>query len=234
MSAAPHHPVSALQPCVGVLLLDTRFPRPPGDIGNPATFAALSLPVRYRVVRGASPDGVVRRSAALDLAPFVAAAEALVAQGATLLATSCGFLARHQPALQAALPVPMLSSALLWLADPALDAAHTGVLTIDAASLDADQLAGAGARAGAPVQGVAPGCEFQRRILGNETTLDTVAASQNVVAAAQALCARRPDLSTLVLECTNMPPYADAVRAATGRRVEHLVSLIAQRWKLLA
>lgn len=226
--------MSRTAPAVGVLMLDTRFPRPPGDIGNPATFAALGLPVQYQRVAGAAPDRVVRQSAALDLAPFIAAAQALVAQGATVLATSCGFLARHQVALQAALPVPMLSSALLWLADPALDAAHTGVLTIDAPSLDAEQLAGAGARADTPVQGVAPGCEFQRRILGNDSTLDVAAACQDVVAAAQALCARRPDLSTLVLECTNMPPYADAVRAATGRRVEHLVSLIAQRWNLPA
>ena len=33
----------------------------------------------------------------------------------------------------------------------------------------------------------------------------------------------------IVLECTNMPPYADAVRAATGRPVHDLVSLLAAR-----
>jgi hypothetical protein len=32
---------------LGVLMLDTRFPRVKGDIGNPATF---DFPVRYRVV----------------------------------------------------------------------------------------------------------------------------------------------------------------------------------------
>ena len=43
-------------PILGVVMLDTRFPRLPGDIGNPATFA---FPVRYSVVAGASPSRVV-------------------------------------------------------------------------------------------------------------------------------------------------------------------------------
>jgi hypothetical protein len=35
---------------LGILMLETRFPRPLGDIGNPASFAH---PVRYTIVRGA-------------------------------------------------------------------------------------------------------------------------------------------------------------------------------------
>ena len=43
-----------------------------------------------------------------------------------------------------------------------------------------------------------------------------------------------PEITTLVLECTNMPPYAGAVAAATGKRVEHIVSPIEKRWRELA
>ena len=45
---------------LGLLMLDTRFPRPPGDIGHPATFG---FPVRRRVVEGAAPGRVVRGAA---------------------------------------------------------------------------------------------------------------------------------------------------------------------------
>ena len=219
---------------LGILMLDTRFPRPLGDIGNPATFEPLQIPVRYRTVQGASPQKVVRSSAALVLQPFVAAALELVKQGASLLTTSCGFLARYQRELQAAVPVPVMSSSLLWLGSPELSGERCGVLTIDAQALDAQQLAGVGADPATPVGGVAPGCEFQRRLLGNDATMDLRQAEQDVVAAALALVKAHAEVTTLVLECTNMPPYAQAVAAATGKRVEHIVSLLEKRWRAAA
>lgn len=219
---------------LGILMLDTRFPRPPGDIGNPVTFEQLQIPVRYRTVQGASPQKVVRNSAALVLQPFVAAALELVEQGASMLSASCGFLARYQRELQAAVPVPVISSSLLWLGSPELSGESCAVLTIDAQALDAQQLAGVGADPATPVGGVAPGCEFQRCLLGNEATMDLRQAEQDVVAGALALVKAHAEVTTLVLECTNMPPYAQAVAAATGRRVEHIVSLLEKRWRSAA
>ena len=219
---------------LGVLMLDTRFVRPLGDIGNAETFARLQIPVRYRTVGGASPQRVVRDSDQLALRDFIAAAQELVAQGATLLATSCGFLARYQRELQAAVPVPLLSSSLLWLTAPELAKQRCAVLTIDAQAFDARQLVGVGADPATIVAGVAQGCEFQRRILGDALEMDLRQAEQDVVDGALALTRSHPEVSTLVLECTNMPPYASAVAAATGKRVEHIVSLIEQKWSALA
>lgn len=219
---------------LGVLMLDTRFPRPLGDIGNPDTFARLQIPVRYRTVTGASPQRVVREKAQLDLHDFIAAAQELVVQGATLISTSCGFLARYQRELQAAVPVPLLSSSLLWLTEPELEAQRCGVLTVDALAFDARQLDGVGADLATIVAGVAQGCEFQRCLLGNQLEMDLRQAQQDVVDGALVLTSAHPDVTTLVLECTNMPPYADAVVTATGKRVEHIVSLIEHRWRTLA
>ncbi len=99
---------------LGVVMLETRFPRPRGDIGNPSTFA---FPVRYRVVAGASPRRVVVERDASLLAPFIAAARALQDEGAAAIATSCGFLALFQRELQAALAVPLWSSSLLLVGE---------------------------------------------------------------------------------------------------------------------
>jgi hypothetical protein len=39
-------------------------------------------------------------------------------------------------------------------------------------------------------------------------------------------------VQTLLLECTNLAPYAANLAAATGRRVHHLLSLVHERWSL--
>jgi hypothetical protein len=55
--------------------------------------------------------------------------------------------------------------------------------------------------------GVNGASEFATRILGNHAMMDLAQAERDVVGAAMALKARAPDIHTVVLECTNMPPY---------------------------
>ena len=75
---------------------------------------------------------------------------------------------------------------------------------------------------------------MQRTLLEDLPELDAAEAEAQTVAAAVRLCERDPGLTDLVLECTNLPPYADAVRRATGRPVHHLMTLVHERWKALA
>jgi len=214
--------------CLGILMLHTRFPRPPGDVGHPGSWR---MPVRFRTVEGASPQRVVRERAAGLLQPFIEAGRALVDQGARALTTSCGFLVLFQRELAAALPVPVWSSSLLAL--PGLAAQCPGVITIDAAALGPDHLRAAGAPADTPVQGLPAGGSLQRTLLGNLPTLDADAAQAEVVAAARQLVRRHPHLRSLVLECTNLPPYAQAVREATGLPVHDITTLVHERWRRL-
>ena len=73
---------------LGILMLDTHFPRIKGDVGNPDSF---SYPVRKLTVRGASPDRVVREADPSLLEPFLQAAEQLEREGCAAITTSCGF-----------------------------------------------------------------------------------------------------------------------------------------------
>lgn len=211
---------------LGVLMLQTQFPRPPGDVGHPASFG---MPVRWRVVPGATPGRVVPQADQALLRPFIDAAHQLMGQGALAVTTSCGFLVRFQQELQAALPVPVWTSSLLKL--PELR--RPGVLTVDARSLGPAELACAGAAADTPVEGLAPGCSLQRTLLLDLPTLDQAAACKDVVDAALRMARRHPQLDAIVLECTNMPPYADAVAQATGLPVHHLLTLVHERWAQL-
>jgi hypothetical protein len=203
-------------------MLDTRFPRLVGDIGNAAT---LPLPMLHRSVAGASPRRVVHGGDRSLLAPFVDAARDLVGAGATALTTSCGFLVLFQHELQHAVPVPVWTSSLLKL--PELG--RPGVVTVDADAFGAAHLRAAGAAEDVPVEGLGRGCHLQRTLLDDRPELDRARAEADAVAAAERLVARHPEIDSIVLECTNLPPYAAAIAAATGRPVHDLVTLLHER-----
>ncbi len=81
---------------LGILMLEARFPRIPGDMGNAGTWP---FPVLYKVVRGASPHRVVRQRAKGLLDAFLDAARELVELGADGITTNCGFLSLYQAEL---------------------------------------------------------------------------------------------------------------------------------------
>lgn len=218
------------EPHLGILMLETRFPRPVGDVGNRASFA---FPVRFAVISGATPQRVVRERAAELLLPFIDHARALIDGGAVAIGTSCGFLTLFQRELAEALPVPVATSSLLqvpWLRALLPARQVVGLVTIDAASLSADHLHAVGIDGDVPIEGMPPDGEFARRLLNDEPTLDVAQAEREVVAAAERLIARRPDVGAIVLECTNMPPYGHAVRCATGRPVFDVITLLNWVW----
>ncbi len=219
---------------LGVLMLETRFPRVRGDIGHAGTF---SFPVRYRTVRGASPRRVVLERDPTLLAPFIDAARELERAGVAAVTTSCGFLALFQCEMAAVLSVPMWTSSLLLVAEleRALEGGgRVGIVTADAPSLTAAHLLAVGARVDVPVEGLAATSAFRATLLEDCVTLDSDEAERATVAAARRLIERRPDVATIVLECTNMPPYADAVRAATRRPVHDITTLIGARFPSLS
>jgi hypothetical protein len=216
-------------PALGIIMLNTRFPRVVGDIGNPATFP---FPVRYRIVEQATVDQVVRAdglSAAL-VDDFVAAAHELAAAGVAGLTTSCGFVAICQAELARRCPLPMVASSLCQvpLVQAALPAGRrVGVLTIDARKLTPAHLAAVGAPADTPFVGTEGGAELTRVIEQDLPELDPASACRDVLAAGEALLAKAPDVGAVVLECTNMAPYARALAAHVGLPVFDILSLLA-------
>ena len=213
---------------IGILMLDTRFPRIPGDMGNAETF---DFPVRYHRVTGADPDLVVRRGAAGLLDRFVDGARQLEREGVGAITTNCGFLVKFQRELAACVRVPVFTSSLLMvplvyrLLPPGQ---RVGVMTVNAPSLGPEHLAGAGIGpdVAIAVAGLETEKEFTRVLLGDEMELDVELAREEHVRVARKLVADHPDIGAIVLECTNMPPYTADVQRATGRPVFDIVSLV--------
>jgi len=103
---------------------------------------------------------------------------------------------------------------------------RAGILTISGSTLTEEHLSKAGVPDGTPVHSTEGGTEFTRAILGNEMSLDITQARADNVTAALEMRAAHPDLGAIVLECTNMVPYAADIRAATGLPVFTIESFV--------
>ncbi len=211
---------------VGILMLDARFPRIPGDMGNALTWP---FPVHYRVVRSASPDRVVRQRAEGLLDAFIEAARGLANDGVDGITTNCGFLSLFQDEIAGAVQIPVATSSLMQVAlvnrllPPGKRA---GILTISGSTLTREHLEKAGVPLDVAIGTTEGGREFTRVILDNETELDVEAARQDNLDAAISLKEANRDLGAIVLECTNMVPYAADIRNATGLPVFSIYNFV--------
>lgn len=221
---------------LGILMLETRFPRIPGDVGNVKTWP---FRVAFKVVAGATPVAVVRDLSSLALLePFLNAAHELEAAGAEVITTSCGFLTLFQRELQAHAKATVITSSLLQVTHVASllpPACRVGILTIEASSLTPDHLRAIGVDddADIAIQGVEEVGGYSHHVFIDDVPdMDVDRVRREHVDAARLLIQRHPDVGAIVLECANMPPYARAISAATRLPVYDLVTLVS--WAVMA
>lgn len=201
---------------LGILMLETRFPRIMGDIGNARTW---SFPVQYRVVKSATPEKVVRGDARELSEIFIEAAKDLVESGCDGITTNCGFLSLLQDDLKNAISVPVAASSLMQV--PMVNALlpshkRAGILTISKKTLTQAHLESANVPLDTPIMGTENGKVFTRDILGDAAEIDFKACLEDMLEAAKILVEQNPDLGAIVLECTNMTPYAADLKKVTG------------------
>lgn len=209
---------------LGILMLDTTFHRPVGDVGNAATWP---FPVLYETVPGATARRVVVGAMDTTLEPFVAAASRLVARGAAGIITSCGFLATLQAPLAERLTVPVATSALLqlpFIARCLPHGAQVGVVTYDATALGPRHFAAVGADQATPVAGM-PTDGALHRLIEHGGAYDAAAIETELLDTVTSLMNRTPWIRALLLECTNLPPFTSALRRTLGLPVFDVVTM---------
>ncbi|MFZ8868765.1 MAG: aspartate/glutamate racemase family protein [Paracoccaceae bacterium] len=214
------------QAAIGILMLDTKFPRLLGDIGHTKTW---DFPVHMRVVRGASASQVVEHDPRLLLPEFIKAGHQLISQGCSGLTTSCGFLGLMQTELKDALGVPFASSPLMQL--PMIEAMlpagqEAGVLTISEENLTPEHLAACGARTDTAIAGLPRNGVFAEMIFNDKNDIDIEACRNEICCSAARLVGSGSTIGAIVLECTNLAPYAHDIFKATGKPVYSIVSFL--------
>ena len=212
---------------IGILTLDTHFPRIPGDVGNATSYP---FPVTFKKVTGATVRRVVTQGDPTLLPLFIDAAKALEREGVRAITTSCGFLILFQDELANAVTVPVFTSSLLMV--PVVyrmlgSHQQVGLITADASALTPRHLQAAGIDSiPLAVAGMQDQPEFARAILHDNTSIDPAKVTQEMIQVAQELISTHPKIGALVLECANMPPYTHALHSATGLPVFDLNNFI--------
>ncbi|WP_170763322.1 aspartate/glutamate racemase family protein [Ruegeria lacuscaerulensis] len=210
---------------IGVLCLESYFPKPPGHIKNPSS---LPFPVLYEMIDGVTVPKLLNNPTPELLEPFIKGAQRLEAEGVRAITGSCGFLALFQKELAAAVSVPVFASSLIQVPLAFnMTGAPVGILTADASALTQRHFEGVGA-AGIPVavKGLEETSEFAEVILRNtRTRMDTDLIESEVLNAVRNLKREAPEIRSLVLECTDLPPYASQIQQELKLPVFDLTTL---------
>jgi hypothetical protein len=211
---------------IGIVVIDIAYPLVPGNVANATTF---NFPVMYKVLRGADIAQILRGDPAL-LPPLIQGAQELVQQGARAIVGACGSFAYYQKAVAAVLEVPTFLSVMLQvplILQGLRPDQRLGILAASAAALtprvfeqcniaDNSRLAIAEAR-NLP--------EFQN-LLGCTGRLNSRKLEQEVVALMRQFVKDTPDLGAILLQCSDLPPYAWAIQTAVELPIFDMNTLI--------
>ena len=213
----------------------------PGNIAHPNTF---NFPIRYLRVKGASFSNVVLNPSRDVCDAMVTAAKELETSGVMAIATGCGFNALFQRELADSVNVPVFASSLLQV--PVVyrmlkKDQRVGIITADSLHLGQTHLQNVGILQDIPVTiyGIEDTEEFSKIRDNPDASLDLDKMTEEIVEVASTLVTDRPEVGAIVLECTDLPPFAAAIRKTTGLPVFDIVTMVywvmesitGDRWK---
>ena len=212
---------------IGILCLETYYGRPPGHIRNASTFR---FPVMYRIVAGATARRIVKEGDPELLQPFIKAARELEREGVMAITGSCGFLALFQNELADSVDIPIFTSSLIQV--PMVYRMlrrnqKVGILTASKSTLTEAHLKAVGAETiPVCVAGMDDRQEFCDVVIeGRRHELDTDRLADEVLSAVEELAEDHPEMGALVIECTDLPPFAHLIQEKIHVPVFDIVTL---------
>ena len=200
-------------------------------VGNSTNAASYDYPVRFHPVRGANVHTILENPDPGVLRTMIADAQAMAAQGIKAITTSCGFNAIFQQPLAEAVSVPVFTSSLLQV--PLVQRIHGPaseicIVTANAGALRPAHFSSSGITSteGLHTVGLEQCPEWNRMFAQPDAEIDLAAIEQEVVGTALRALAQHPNIRAFVLECTDLPPYAAAIRRHSGLPVFDFISMV--------
>lgn len=200
-------------------------------VGNSTNPASYDYPVRLHPVRGANVHTILENPDPGVLRTMITDARAMAARGIKAITTSCGFNAIFQQQLAEAVSVPVFTSSLLQV--PFAQRIHGPkseicILTANARALRPEHLSSVGIDRtdGLHILGLEQCQEWNRMFAEPDAEIDLAVIEQEVLGTALRALEQHPGIRAFVLECTDLPPYAAAIRRHSGLPVFDFISMV--------
>lgn len=213
---------------IGILCLESYYYKPVGHIKNAKTF---DFPVRYKVIKGATPERVIEQVDHSLLGSFIQGAKELEEDGVKAITTSCGFLALFQKEIADAVSIPVFTSSLIQISMIGRMInrnQRVGIITAKESALTRRHLESVGADlVPAYIVGMGGEDEFNKVMLKREKiSVDIDRLENEVLDIAMDLVRKKSDVGAILLECTDLSPFSKVIQEVTNLPVFDIITLV--------
>jgi len=211
---------------IGIVVLDLWYPYMPGNVANASTF---NFPVLYKILKGSTGPQILSGDPIL-LDMIIEEGRELQKQGARAIIGACGYFGNYQKEVAATLDVPVYLSSLLQI--PIIRRGlkpnqKVGVICAEADFLMPKLLSQCGVDdlSNIVITGAQDLSQF-RNITHATGHFNSYQLEQQLVGLAKQFVSDNPDIGAILLECSDMPPYAWAIQNAVRLPVFDFITLI--------
>ncbi|WP_054310479.1 aspartate/glutamate racemase family protein [Mesorhizobium sp. 1M-11] len=199
---------------IGILMIDCFNPFVPGDVGNAYTY---DYPVLYHKVPEVTIQRLVEEGDLTLRSNIIEAARFLEAQGVKAITSDCGYMLHFQEMVRESVNIPVMLSSLLqlpFISSILAPSQAIGIVCANAQSLTEEMLTKAFPARDRTifVNGMENQPEFRSAILKEEGSIDPELVERELVEAGCELVQKNPAIGAVLLECSNLSPYAKALQ----------------------
>lgn len=210
---------------LGILALDVAYPLIPGNVVNAHTY---DFPVRIKCIKGATTERIFKNDRTL-LDDFIKAAKELEEEGVRAISGACGYFANFQKCLAENLDVPVFTSALIqapWIKCGLKAGQKIGVICAKGDSVTEKMLEEVGITDSSYLvfKGLENTAQFGALVDCSKFEFQNSVVRREVLEASCEL-ANNYNLGAILLECSDLPPYAADIQRAVNLPVFDYISL---------
>jgi len=234
---AEERPLYYFGESVGILLFRPWYHCIPTQ-GHVSYAPSYDFPVRFKFVdQPFDPAGFLESSPEFkgwNLEEWIRCARQLQEEGVRAIVGGCGLTGSIQEELSQAVEIPVFSSTILFVSEiheTVAQGRRVGILTVSREQFLAhDNALFKGCRVDdsipVAIAGMNESADAETWLTMTTAAYDKEKVEQAVINTALQLLADFPDIGAIVLECTDMPPYSEAIRKATGLPVFDAIDMV--------